>query len=82
NFGGTEDPEMRPCTNAYMLVYIAESARTDVLCPVSRCDIPESLRERFIEEQNLEEAKRLDKERGHLYMVIYLLLEEDFYGWQ
>ncbi|KAF5402852.1 Ubiquitin carboxyl-terminal hydrolase 7 [Paragonimus heterotremus] len=82
NFGGTEDPEMRPCTNAYMLVYIAESARADVLCPVSRCDIPESLRERFIEEQNLEEAKRLDKERGHLYMVIYLLLEEDFYGWQ
>ncbi|TGZ58823.1 hypothetical protein CRM22_009421 [Opisthorchis felineus] len=82
NFGGTEDPEMRPCTNAYMLVYIAESARDDVLCSVSMNDIPESLRERFLEEQNLEEAKRLDKERGHLYMVIYLLLEEDFYGWQ
>lgn len=82
NFGGTDDPEMRPCTNAYMLVYIAESARDDVLCPVPTTDIPESLRERFREEQNLEEAKRLDKERGHLYMVVYLLLEEDFYGWQ
>ncbi|TPP62572.1 Ubiquitin carboxyl-terminal hydrolase 7 [Fasciola gigantica] len=82
NFGGNEDPEMRPCTNAYMLVYISESAKSDVLCPVSISDIPESLRERFLEEQNLEEAKRLEKERGHLYMVVYLVLEEDFYGWQ
>ncbi|CAL8074204.1 unnamed protein product [Calicophoron daubneyi] len=82
NFGGTDDPDMRPCTNAYMLVYIAESAKEDVLKPVPISDIPETLRERFIEEQRLEEAKRLDKERSHLYMDIYLLLEEDFYGWQ
>lgn len=82
NFGGSEDPEMRLCTNAYMLVYIAENAKEDVLCPMYETDIPESLRERFMEEQRMEEAKRRQKEKVHLYAGIHLLLEEDFYGWQ
>ncbi|VDQ09205.1 unnamed protein product [Trichobilharzia regenti] len=82
NFGGTDDPDMRLCTNAYMLVYIAESAKDDVLCPLSENDIPETLRERFMDEQRMDEAKRKQKEKVHLYAAIHLILEEDFYGWQ
>ncbi|CAI2729833.1 unnamed protein product [Schistosoma spindalis] len=82
NFGGSDDPDMRLCTNAYMLVYIADSAKDDVLCPVSEIDIPETLRERFMDEQKMDEAKRKQKEKVHLYVAIQLILEEDFYGWQ
>lgn len=82
NFGGSDDPDMRLCTNAYMLVYIADSAKDDVLCPVSEIDIPETLRERFMDEQRMDEAKKKQKEKVHLYVAIHLILEEDFYGWQ
>lgn len=81
NFGGTEDPDARQYSNAYMLVYIANSAR-DVLRPVTEDDIPLSLRKRFCEEHELEAMKRREKQAAHRYTTINLLLDEDFYGAQ
>ena len=57
NFGGSEDESLnvRHCTNAYMLVYIKESQKENVLTNINDDDIPLNLTS-FFEEEKREEA--------------------------
>ena len=83
NFGGNDDEVgARQSTNAYMLVYIRKSALKNVLCEVRETDIPEAMADRLNEEKKLEIAKRKEKSEAHLYMIIRILVEDDFVGHQ
>ncbi|VDD80182.1 unnamed protein product [Mesocestoides corti] len=79
---GSDEPDSRAFTNAYMLVYIACDAREEVLCPVTEEIIPTSLSNRFQEDRSLEEQKRRVKDSAHEFATVNLLLEEDFYGFE
>ena len=82
NFGGTdEDFVMKQCTNAYMLVYVRQSARDSVLSQVLAEDIPPGLVDRLEREKRGELQRRKEKQEAHLYMELHLVLEEDFEGW-
>lgn len=83
NFGGHEDDiTVKHCTNAYMLVYIRDSAMADVLEPVTEKDIPEQLIERLQEEKRQEALRRKERNEAHLYMNVQVLLEDNFNGHQ
>jgi ubiquitin C-terminal hydrolase len=85
NFGGSGDDisgQVRVSSNAYMLVYISQEAKDDVLQPVSETDIPRSLREQFAAELQAHATKQRELEEAHLYTKVCLFLEEDFEGWQ
>ncbi len=68
------------CTNAYMLVYIRQSALASVLRPVPVADIPDSLILRLRDERRIEADHRRAKAESHLYTCVLLVLEEDFHG--
>uniref|UniRef100_T1J1R9 Ubiquitin carboxyl-terminal hydrolase 7 n=1 Tax=Strigamia maritima TaxID=126957 RepID=T1J1R9_STRMM len=83
NFGGHEDDiTVKHCTNAYMLVYIRDSAMADVLIPVMEKDIPEQLIERLHEEKRQEALRRKERNEAHLYMNVQILTEDNFNGHQ
>lgn len=83
NFGGHDEELMvRNCTNAYMLVYIRDSCKYDILQSVSENDIPETLKKTLLEEKRLEAQKRKERNEAHLYMTIQVITEDDFYGYQ
>ncbi|XP_029834875.3 ubiquitin carboxyl-terminal hydrolase 7 isoform X1 [Ixodes scapularis] len=84
NFGGTEDDVAvsRHCTNAYMLVYIRDSAINEVLQSVTENDIPEQLVERLQEEKRQEALRRKERNEAHLYMSVQVLTEDSFAGHQ
>lgn len=84
NFGGTDDDVAvsRHCTNAYMLVYIRDSAIQEVLQPVTEGDIPEQLVERLQEEKRQEALRRKERNEAHLYMSVQVLTEDNFVGHQ
>ncbi|XP_053388715.1 ubiquitin carboxyl-terminal hydrolase 7-like [Mercenaria mercenaria] len=83
NFGGHDDDiSVKHCTNAYMLVYIRESYKDDILCPVTEDDIPTSLKDRLAEERRLEAQKRQERKEAHLYMNVQVVTEDYFYGHQ
>ncbi|CAG2239267.1 UBP15 [Mytilus edulis] len=83
NFGGQdEEMNVKHCTNAYMLVYIRESVKDDLLVSVSEKDIPDCLIERLAEERRLEAQKRKERTEAHLYMNIQVVTDDNFNGHQ
>ncbi|KAG1052933.1 hypothetical protein G6F43_004949 [Rhizopus delemar] len=85
NYGGemlNTHPKLRNVkrsTNAYMLVYIRESMREEILKEVTIDDIPDHLMERFKKEQI--EIELINKQRSeqHLYTKAYIVGENHFY---
>lgn len=83
NYGGTEDDFMlnvRNCTNAYMLVYVRESAMKTILQEVTEDDIPSELNEKLNEEKRLELAKRKERNEASNYINVNVILEDYFDG--
>ncbi|CAO3700741.1 unnamed protein product [Rhizopus stolonifer] len=86
NYGG-EALNMHPSlrgqkrtTNAYMLVYIRESSREEILKEVDMKDIPNHLVQRFKKDQI--EIEMINKQRleQHLYLKVYIAYDESFYA--
>ena len=82
NYGNSNELECRAYTNAYMLVYMADDARDEVLCPVTDDMIPFNLTNRFREERSVEEIERRAKDQAHEFATANVLLDEDFYGFE
>ncbi|XP_052767469.1 ubiquitin carboxyl-terminal hydrolase 7-like isoform X2 [Mya arenaria] len=83
NFGGHDDDiSVKHCTNAYMLVYIRESLKDEILCSVTEDNIPTSLKDRLAEERRIEAQKRQERKEAHLYMNVQVVTEDYFYGHQ
>ncbi|CRK86286.1 CLUMA_CG000165, isoform A [Clunio marinus] len=81
NYGGTEDDFMlnvRNCTNAYMLVYVRESAMKTILQEVTEEDIPSELNEKLNEEKRMEAAKRKERNEASNYINVNVILEDYF----
>lgn len=92
NYGGGEPPEalasMPPVmrqmnrhkrfTNAYMLVYIQNSAMDEVLKPVTPADIPEHLLRRMEADRAVIENKRRERDESMLYFNTRVISDIDF----
>ncbi|CAO3702673.1 unnamed protein product [Rhizopus stolonifer] len=86
NYGGERlntHPKLRNqkrFTNAYMLIYIRESSRDEILREVSMKDIPEHLVTRFEKEQA--EIDRIKRQRAEqeLYIKSYIVNDNSFLG--
>ncbi|XP_035822909.1 ubiquitin carboxyl-terminal hydrolase 13 isoform X7 [Zea mays] len=88
-YGGDEElPQINPgfnnapfkftkYSNAYMLVYIRESAKEKIMCTVDEKDIAEHLRVRLKKEQEEKEHKKKEKAEAHLYTIIKVARDED-----
>ncbi|TDL15584.1 cysteine proteinase [Rickenella mellea] len=66
--------EMERSTNAYMLVYIRDTAINEVLAPIPQEDIPPHLKRRLDEERLQIEAKK----REHLFLTAKIVTDETF----
>ncbi|KAI3856934.1 hypothetical protein MKX03_012342 [Papaver bracteatum] len=64
-------------SNAYMLVYIRESNRDEIMCNVEEKDIAEQLRIRLKKEQEEKELKKKEKAEAYLYTTIKVARDED-----
>ncbi|KAJ1650049.1 ubiquitin-specific protease ubp15, partial [Dispira simplex] len=63
-------------TNAYMLVYIRESALDEILAPVTQEDIPSHLNRRIEEETRIHEQRRLEDLERQLTIETRLVTDE------
>ncbi|RZC92959.1 hypothetical protein C5167_036204 [Papaver somniferum] len=66
-------------SNAYMLVYISESNRDEIICNVKEKDIAEQLRIRLKKEQEEKELKKKEKAEAYLYTTIKVARDEDLF---
>lgn len=69
---------MKRFTNAYMLVYIRESAIDEILAPFTEEDTPAHLKRRLDEERLQLEAKRREREEQHLFLTAKVITDETF----
>lgn len=67
--------------NAYMLLYIRDSEREQILHPVERTDIPPHLEERFEQEEAEKAAKKKEQAEAHLYIRLKVALVSDLQNW-
>ncbi|KAI7847583.1 hypothetical protein BDC45DRAFT_541802 [Circinella umbellata] len=65
-------------TSAYMLVYIRESMRDEILQPLDQHDIPEHLVKKLEMEHQQREKEKREKEQMHRYMRMFLVTDQDF----
>lgn len=85
NYGGIDDDlslNAKHCSNAYMLVYIRNSAMPTVLQEIKESDIPSELIDRLTEERRMEQVRRRERSEANSYITINVLLEEYFEGHQ
>ncbi|KAL1944539.1 hypothetical protein VTO73DRAFT_2969 [Trametes versicolor] len=69
---------MKRFTNAYMLVYVRESAIDDILAPWKDEDTPAHLKRRLEEERLQMEAKKREREEQHLYLTAKVITDQTF----
>lgn len=69
---------MKRFTNAYMLVYVRESAVREVLAPFTDEDTPPHLKRRLDEERLQIEAKKREREEQHLFLTAKVITDETF----
>ncbi|KAF5357773.1 hypothetical protein D9756_001634 [Leucocoprinus leucothites] len=69
---------MKRFTNAYMLVYIRESAINEVLPPFTDEDTPSHLKRRLDEERLQLEAKKREREEQHLFLTAKVITDDTF----
>ncbi len=85
NYGGVDDDlslNAKHCSNAYMLVYIRDSALPTVLQEIKESEIPTELIERLAEERRMEQVRRRERSEANTYMTVNVLLEDYFEGIQ
>ncbi|KAJ7732609.1 hypothetical protein DFH07DRAFT_990769, partial [Mycena maculata] len=75
---GNQVPAMMRFTNAYMLVYIRESAIDGILAPFTGEDTPPHLKRRLNEERLQLEAKKCEREQQHLFLTAKVITDETF----
>ncbi|RZC81915.1 hypothetical protein C5167_044494 [Papaver somniferum] len=66
-------------SNAYMLVYIRESDKDEIICDVGEKDITEHLRIKLKKEQEEKEHKEKEEAEAHLYTTIKVARDEDLF---
>lgn len=85
NYGGVDDDlslAARHCSNAYMLVYIRDSAMSTVLQEIKESEIPCELVERLAEERRMETVRRRERAEANTYLTVNILLEDYLEGHQ
>ncbi|KAB5596509.1 Ubiquitin carboxyl-terminal hydrolase [Ceratobasidium theobromae] len=70
--------QLKRFTNAYMLVYIRDTAIDEVLAPFTEKDTPAHLKARLEEERQASEAKRREREEQHLYLTARVITDKTF----
>ncbi|KAE9589796.1 putative ubiquitinyl hydrolase 1 [Lupinus albus] len=66
-------------SNAYMLVYIRDSDKNNIICSVDEKDIAQHLIVRLKKEQEEKEQKRKEKEEAHLYTILKVARDADLH---
>ncbi|KAF8509282.1 hypothetical protein JB92DRAFT_2947613 [Gautieria morchelliformis] len=69
---------MKRFTNAYMLVYIRETAIDEVLAPFTDKDTPSHLKARLESERLEAEQRKREREEQHLYLTAKIITDESF----
>lgn len=83
NYGGVDDDitlHAKHCSNAYMLVYIRDTAMPQILQEIGETEIPTELTDRLHEERRMEQVRRRERAEANTYMAVNVLLEEYFEG--
>jgi ubiquitin carboxyl-terminal hydrolase 7 len=69
-------------TNAYMLVYVRQSAMDEVLAPFTEGDTPPHLQKRLEDERLQLDMKKKEKEDQHLFLTAKIITDQTFKGHQ
>ena len=77
--GHTPQWKMPKISNAYMLVYVRESALPEINVEVSADDIAQHLRRTLEKEQEEKARKKQERLEAHLYTVARVAVEEDLH---
>jgi ubiquitin carboxyl-terminal hydrolase 7 len=80
NFGGLSSDEFtfRQSTNAYMLVYIRDAFKNEILEKCSKADLPATLHERLLDEKRLETIRKRERSEAPNYLQLNIILEDEF----